>query len=92
LVQIYADPLSRSNVTFTPEDFSLHMMSDGYLPALSSGRGSLCSRGFPLLGAARKAQWFLKDGKEHPLDAVGYVAACIVFLSVVACQMFFKPT
>jgi hypothetical protein len=29
----------------------------------------------------RKAQWLLKEGKEHPLNAVGYVAAVIVFLA-----------
>ena len=27
----------------------------------------------------RKAQWLIKDGENHPLNAVGYVAAAIVF-------------
>jgi hypothetical protein len=32
-----------------------------------------------------KTQWFLKKGQEHPLEAIGWVAAAIVFLiSVVA--------
>jgi hypothetical protein len=29
--------------------------------------------------AVGKAQWFFKEGKEHPLDAIGYVAATLVF-------------
>jgi hypothetical protein len=31
------------------------------------------------LWAAGKMQWFLKQGENHPLQAVGYVAAVIVF-------------
>jgi hypothetical protein len=30
--------------------------------------------------AAGKAQWLLNEGEDNPLDAVGYVAATIVFL------------
>jgi len=30
-----------------------------------------------------KTQWFLKGGKEHPLKAIGYVAAVVVFVSTV---------
>jgi hypothetical protein len=34
-----------------------------------------------------KAQWALKDGKEHPLKVVGYVAAAIVFFVFVGWQI-----
>ena len=34
-----------------------------------------------------KAQWALKDGKEHPLKVVGYVAGAIVFLVFVGWQL-----
>jgi hypothetical protein len=40
---------------------------------------------FKLLIMARVAvgwtQWFIKQGRDHPLDAVGYVAALIVFVT-----------
>ena len=42
-----------------------------------------------------KAQWALKDGKEHPLKVVGYVAGAIVFLVFVGWQLAssaFLPT
>jgi hypothetical protein len=29
--------------------------------------------------AVGKTQWFFKGGKERPLDAIGYVAATLVF-------------
>jgi hypothetical protein len=38
----------------------------------------------PLSWVVAKAQWALKDGKEHPLKAVGYVAAIIVFVASAA--------
>jgi hypothetical protein len=41
-----------------------------------------------LLRAANTAQWFLKRGKDHPLEAVGFVAAPLMFLGAVAVQMF----
>ena len=31
-------------------------------------------------------QWFVKKGREHPLDAIGYVAAGLVFVITVAIQ------
>ena len=34
---------------------------------------------FPMLRAAEKAQWFLKQGDAHPLKAIGIVATIIVF-------------
>ena len=40
--------------------------------------------------AVGKAQWVLKDGTEHGLKAVGYVAAIIVFAIAVALQTIFK--
>jgi hypothetical protein len=42
-----------------------------------------------------KAQWALKDGKEHPLKVVGHVAGAIVFLVFVGWQLAsstFLPT
>jgi hypothetical protein len=38
------------------------------------------------ISATEKTQWFLKQGRNHPLDAIGYVAAVIVFLTTVALQ------
>jgi hypothetical protein len=40
------------------------------------------------LSAAHRAQWFLKRGKDHPLEAVGFVAAPLMFLGAVAFQVF----
>jgi hypothetical protein len=36
-----------------------------------------------------RTQWFLKEGKEHPLKAIGYVAAVVVFLGTVAGRAVF---
>jgi hypothetical protein len=33
-----------------------------------------------------RTQWFLKDGAEHPLKAIGYVAALIVFVAAALWQ------
>jgi hypothetical protein len=44
----------------------------------------------PLSWVVGRAQWFLKDGKEHPLKAIGYVAAVVVFLGTVAGRAVFK--
>jgi hypothetical protein len=38
----------------------------------------------PVVG---KVQWAIKGGKEHPLIAVGYVAAAIVFVAAVAWRL-----
>jgi hypothetical protein len=37
-----------------------------------------------------RTQWFLKEGKEHPLKAIGYVAAVVVFLGSVAGRAVFS--
>jgi len=37
--------------------------------------------------ATKGAQWFLKRGKDHPFDALGLVAAPLVFIVAVAVQM-----
>jgi hypothetical protein len=34
-------------------------------------------------------QWFIKQGRQHPLDAVGYVAAMIAFVITIALQRLF---
>jgi hypothetical protein len=44
----------------------------------------------PLSWIVGKAQWFLKEGKEHPLRAIGYVAAVVVFLGTVAGRAVFS--
>jgi len=36
------------------------------------------------------AQWFLRDGKEHPLKTIGCVAAIFVLVAFTAWQTFFK--
>ena len=35
----------------------------------------------PLLWAAGKVQWFIEQGQYHPVEAVGYVAAAVVFVT-----------
>jgi hypothetical protein len=44
----------------------------------------------PLSWIVGRTQWFLKEGKEHPLKAIGYVAAVVVFLSTVAARAVFS--
>jgi hypothetical protein len=39
---------------------------------------------------AHKMEWFLRDGSQRPLQAVGYVAAAIVFVSSAAVQIALK--
>jgi hypothetical protein len=43
----------------------------------------------PLSWVVDKTQWFLKDGKDRPLKAIGYVAAVVVFLGTVAGRVAF---
>lgn len=38
----------------------------------------------PLSWIVGRTQWFLKEGKEHPLKAIGWVAAVVVFVGTVA--------
>ncbi|WP_454652021.1 hypothetical protein [Bradyrhizobium liaoningense] len=45
----------------------------------------------PAAWVVGKAQWFLKDGKEHPLKAIGYVAAVVVFLGTAVGRAVFEP-
>jgi hypothetical protein len=44
----------------------------------------------PLSWIVGRTQWFLKEGKEHPLKAIGYVAAVVVFLGTVAARAVFS--
>jgi hypothetical protein len=44
----------------------------------------------PLSWIVLRTQWFLKEGKEHPLKAIGYVAAVIVFIGTVAGRAVFS--
>jgi hypothetical protein len=101
--QMHAGPASR-HVLATAEDFSPHMLWEAYLPALLFFPGiivfawlPLFAAGIvllrminPLLIAVRKAQWFFKDGKDHPLEAIGLIASVIVFALAVVWQVFFK--
>jgi hypothetical protein len=43
----------------------------------------------PLSWVVERTQWFLKEGKEHPLKAIGYVAAVVVFVAAVAWRAVF---
>jgi len=45
----------------------------------------------PLSWIVGRTQWFLKEGKEHPLKAIGYVAAVVVFLCTAAGRAVFSP-
>jgi hypothetical protein len=44
----------------------------------------------PLSWVVGRTRWFLKEGKEHPLKAIGYVAAVVVFLGTVAGRAVFS--
>jgi hypothetical protein len=44
----------------------------------------------PLSWIVGRTQWFLKEGKEHPLKAIGYVAAVVVFLGTVVGRAVFS--
>jgi hypothetical protein len=55
------------------------------------GLSLLLLRTMPLIYlAVQKMQWFLKDGKNRPLEAVGYVAGAIVFVVAVVWQHLLK--
>jgi hypothetical protein len=43
----------------------------------------------PLSWIVGRTQWFLREGKEHPLKAIGYVAAVVVFIGTVAGRVVF---
>jgi hypothetical protein len=59
--------------------FAVHL----WLPLL--GVAILCLRFLNfVLWSFVKIQWFLKQGHLHPLDAIGYVAAVLVFLGTLA--------
>jgi hypothetical protein len=44
----------------------------------------------PLSWIVGRTQWFLKEGKEHPLKAIGYVAAVAVFICTVTARAVFS--
>jgi hypothetical protein len=43
----------------------------------------------PLSWMVGRTQWFLKEGKDHPLKAIGYVAAVVIFLGTLAARAIF---
>jgi hypothetical protein len=57
-----------------------------WLPFFALSVGLLKALNYILL-ATKRVQWFIKRGRDHPLDALGFVAAPIVFLVTVAAQM-----
>lgn len=59
-----------------------------WLPLFALGIG-LVRTVSPLSRLIGKAQWLLKDGTEHPLKSVGYVAAIAVFVISVGSRRFF---
>jgi hypothetical protein len=67
----------------------------GSLPALAVhlwlplfGFGLLCVNGLNyLILAIGGMQWFLKRGRDHPLDAVGYVLGFLVFVGTGILQL-----
>jgi hypothetical protein len=62
-----------------------------WLPLLALG--IVIARLFtPLSWIAGRTQWFLKEGKEHALKAIGYVAAVVVFLGTIAGRAVFRST
>jgi len=103
LLQMHAGPASR-HILVTAEDISPHMLWEAYLPALLFFPGIVVFAWLPLFAAGivllrmtnpllvivRKAQWFFKDGKDHPLEAIGLVAGVIVFVLAVMWQVFCK--
>jgi hypothetical protein len=44
----------------------------------------------PLSWVVGGTQWILEGGKEHPLEAIGYVAAVVVFLGTIAARAVFS--
>jgi hypothetical protein len=44
----------------------------------------------PLSWIVGRTKWFLKEGKEHPLKAIGYIAAVVVFLVTLAGRAVFS--
>lgn len=50
--------------------------------------GLLCIKSLsPVLWLSAKMQWFLERGEQHPLEAIGYVGAFIVFVGVTLIQV-----
>ena len=56
-----------------------------WLPFFALCVGLLKGLNYVLL-ATKQVQWFIKQGRQHPLDALGLVAAPLVFLIAVAVQ------
>jgi hypothetical protein len=59
-----------------------------WLPLLVLSIGLLKGLNYFRSGAVW-TQWFLTKGRDHPLDAAGYVAAIIVFVTTVTLQRIF---
>ena len=59
-----------------------------WLPLLALAAGAAKTLNYFRL-AVGWAQWFLKQGQNHPLEAIGYVAAIIVFTATVVSRLLF---
>jgi hypothetical protein len=57
-----------------------------WLPFFALCVGLLKGLNYILL-ATKRVQWFIKRGKDHPFDALGFVGAALVFFGAVAVQM-----
>jgi hypothetical protein len=77
--------ITLSSAVFSAGALLVHM----WLPLFALCVGLLKGLNYLLL-AANTAQWFLKRGKVHPLEAVGFVAAPLMFFCAAAVQWLWK--
>jgi hypothetical protein len=87
LLSMYNDFLG---FAFTRELFAVPaMVVFAWLPLFGLGLLMLITMR-PLSITIEKMQWFLREGKDHPLDAVGYMAGGIVFIIAAVWQFFIR--
>jgi hypothetical protein len=63
-------------ITYVPA-FAIHL----WLPLFAVSLAGARSINY-FAGATKWMQWFIKSGRDHPFDAIGILAASIVFVSV----------
>jgi hypothetical protein len=84
------DHIDPAEFPFTPAFlFVPAVLVFAWLPLFSMGLIVL-RLATPISTAISKMQWFLKDGTDHPLNAVGIVAGTVVFVCAAAWQFFLK--
>ena len=79
------EPLAEDSKAFSSLVISAAMIVHLWLPFFALCVGLLKGLNYILL-TTNKVQWFLDRGKDHPLDAIGFVAAPLIFLIAVAVQ------